>query len=140
MKRPLIITIWAILLTIAGLIGIISAAWLYVSGQYRDHGLYEGIYAFYAPFSHILGVVVFVGVWLMRKWAFVAYIAGQIAGAAVFWLVNPEWASVMPFGAWGALAFAALFAATTLPHWGRMTWRPLPIRDAFFDAPQNANS
>ena len=140
MKRPLMITIWAAFLTIAGVIGIASAAWIYWSGQDREYGLYEGIYAFYAPFSHVFGAVVFVGIWLMRKWAFVGYIAGQISGAAVFWISNPEWSSAMPLGAWGSLAAAALFAATTLPYWGRMTWHPLPIRDASLDTPQNANS
>lgn len=140
MKRPLIITIWAAFLTIAGVVGIASAAWLYSSGQYREYGLYEGVYAFYSPFSYVFGAVVFVGVWLMRKWAFVGYIVGQISGAAVFWLSNPEWSSVMPLGAWGSLACAAFFAATTLPYWGRMTWRPLPFRDASLDTPQNANS
>jgi len=140
MKRPLIITIWAVLLTFAGLVGLASAAWLYASGQYREYGLYEGVYAFYAPVSHIFGAVIFVGVWLMRKWAFIGYVAGQILGYAVFWLSNPEWSSSMPFGGWGSLVFAALFAATTLPYWRRMSWRPLPFRDVSLDTPQNAHS
>lgn len=140
MKRPLMITIWAAFLTIAGVLGLASAAWLFLSGQYREFGLYEGIYAFYAPFSHVAGMIVFIGIWLMRKWAFVGYILLQISGSAVVWLTQPAWSSMMPFGGVLALGVAALFAATTLPYWRRMTWRPLPIRDASVEAPQNAHS
>lgn len=130
MKRPLAITIWAAFLTFATVAGLASSAWLHLSGIGRSQGLYEGVYAYYTPVSHVVGVIVLIGLWTMRKWAFVGYIAAQLLGAAVFWATNPVWTAEAPWTGWGALIIATLFAVTTLPYWPRMSWRPLPFKDA----------
>lgn len=130
MKRPWPITVWAAFLTFATVVGLASSGWLRLSGKGGSLGLYEGVYAYYTPVSHVLGVIILFGLWTMRRWAFVGYIAAQLLGAAIFWITKPVWSPEAPWTGWGALIVAGLFAVTTLPYWPRMSWRPLPFKNA----------
>jgi hypothetical protein len=124
-KRPIIITIWAVLLTISAVVGLIAAARMLSSGMAQELGLYEGVYGVYGPISLVIGLIVIAGIWTMRRWAFVLAVVQYLLSGLIFLLAKPDWAGAAPWSGWGSFAMAALFGATTLPYWQRMTWRPL---------------
>lgn len=121
MKRPWIITFWAVFIGLAALYDVAMAIWAYgLRGQ--DYFLLNpGLLAFFRPIALIGFPLVPIGLLLMRRWGVVLYISLQVLGVVVtyvaqpFWLENyPGW--VLPVG----LMFPVVFAVTVLPYWGEM--------------------
>jgi len=125
-KRPLIVTIWAVLLGIGYAVDIFNALYAYGVARLDYAELNPGLFQIYRPIAWLAGVAIPVGLWLMRRWAVLLYALLQVSGAALIYFFQPPWAAGLPEWALPvSLVFPALFLITVLPYWGRMSWKAL---------------
>lgn len=117
MKRPLIITIVCVVLSLMWLLNTLSVV---VSPGLTSPGRFAWIIA-----SHLVVGASIVGLWLMQAWGPILYLGGQVVGIAA-WLLFPMAGAEDAFPLWALFIAPAIYAACVLPFWRQ--FKPLQVR------------
>ena len=107
MKRPISITVLCVLLALAWLLNCYS---VYVAVQ-----VVSPLRASWIMGTSIIAGASIIGLWKMKAWGPVLYLAGQAIGIAVLYLLPPEGAEAYP--SWLVFLIPAIYAAVVLPNW-----------------------
>jgi hypothetical protein len=110
MKRPMLITIVAVVLGILWLLNTYSVAVSYGATS-------TGRFAWIAV-THLVAGVSIVGLWLMQFWGPALYLLGQAAGIAG-WFMAPMPGAEDAIPPWAIFIVPILYAALVLPFWKR---------------------
>jgi hypothetical protein len=80
--------------------------------------------AWWSLITTLLGVVSTVGLWAMRRWGPILYLAGFLVGTITFLTWPPEAAAGLRTSVsfWATtVAVPAVYLAIVLPHWKKLT-------------------
>jgi hypothetical protein len=121
MKRPWVITFWAVIFAIGAMYDIGMAVMAYIVAQQDYSTLNPGPLAFFRPIAWIGFCLVPFGLWALRRWAVVLYTVLQVSGVAVTYLAKPAWLESYPSWAMPlSLVIPGIFLLTVLPYWRDM--------------------
>jgi hypothetical protein len=74
----------------------------------------------------------------MSRWPVAIYFAGSTYNLVAGFFAEPSWRERYPLlGPFVLVILMAIFGITILPHWKKMTWRPLGRDD--FGSPKGAH-
>ena len=119
MKRPLAITVWAIILALFAIVRAVGLAGAYTGGHsgWRPESLELGLFSLVVLAIQACAAV---GLWANRRWAVVIYLAWSVIGFLLVFLWSARGIAPPPFRSIMWIGWIAVFAATTLPNWNRM--------------------
>jgi hypothetical protein len=124
MKRPVVITIWAIIFALGAAFDVVAAVNSYVLGSEDYNALNPGPLGVFRPIAWVGVVFVPIGLWFMRFWGVWFYVLLQAGGVLLTFIAQPAWLQSYP--AWAlplSLVIPAIFILTTFPTWRTMSLR-----------------
>jgi len=132
MKRPLAIKIW----TVIWLATFVFQCWT-AFGVVNPGPFSGGQWLIFAVSSAVQLGLTF-ALWRMSRIPVVVYFLGSTYNLVIGFFKEPSWHDRYPLlGPFVLIILMAIFALTILPHWKKMTWRPLGRHD--FGSPKGAH-
>lgn len=113
--RPRAITVWCIILFVLGGLNLLSCGLSFLSAPLGR--------ALWSLATTLIAITSFIGLWMMRRWGPVLYLAGFAVGTVAFFLFPPARASVMterPIFWIMLVGVPAIYLAVVLPHWSKL--------------------
>ncbi len=134
MTRPIAFTVWPLIWTA---VTAVQAWGVYKASQHLG-AVSTGIAWIPLIALTALQLLLIFALWKLSRWPVVIYLAGCMYNLIAGFLSEPSWRERYPLlGPFVLIILMAIFAITVLPHWKKMTWRPLGRND--FGSPKGAH-
>jgi len=126
MKRPILISLWAMfygLIAVIGLIGFVLEIVFKFSGRHNFVLSHIGFYTTYSSLTFFVPGIISLGLFQMMSWAPILFIVYHFLGLAILYWERPVWIPITSFAIVAQILFPLMFLGSVLPYWKRMAWQ-----------------